>query len=87
MSAPKILLKSPTESISFVWFPFFIKLANNLVVAIWLYYVVKRDLGRKWIWAFFGFVAHLFAALFYIGLKLYEGWDATFNKRLKPEGE
>jgi hypothetical protein len=83
----ELVMKSRTESIYFVWFPFFIKLADNLVVAIWLYYQGKRDSGRKWIWAFFGFVAHLFAAAFYLGLKIYEERNETFNKRLNPDAE
>jgi hypothetical protein len=52
--------------------PSLIGLADNLVVGIWLYLIVKGEDGRSVLWFSFGLFAHLFAAIAYICLKLYE---------------
>jgi hypothetical protein len=82
-----LILTHWTESINLLWLMRYMEFGDNLVVAIWLYFQARRDSGRKWIWAFFGFVAQLFAAVIYLGLKLYEDRNETFNKRLNPDAE
>jgi len=60
--------------------PALIKLADNVVIAIWLYFMAKKEGGRTLLWFLFGVVAHLFAAIIYIGLRLYE--QQAFNNPL-----
>ena len=59
-----------------------IKLIDNFVVGIWLYLRGKKDGGRAILWLFFGVVANFYAALMYIGLKIYEQQKA-YNKSVK----
>jgi len=56
-------------------------LIDNAVVAIWLYIQGKKEKGRPILWFLFGLVAHFYAALIYIGLRIYEEQKAH-NKRL-----
>ena len=52
--------------------------AYNLVVGIWLFFQAKRGGdGRKALWFLFGLFAHLFAAIIYIGLTLFEQQKAS----------
>jgi hypothetical protein len=45
---------------------------HNIVVAIWLY-LVSKQLNQKYIlWSLFGLVAHLFAAVIFLVLYVYE---------------
>ncbi|MDD2781563.1 hypothetical protein [Sulfuricurvum sp.] len=45
---------------------------HHVVVAIWLY-VISKQLNQKYIlWSFFGLVAHLFAAVIFLVLYVYE---------------
>lgn len=60
----------------------FIGLIDNIVVGIWLYIRGKNDDGKAILWLFFGVVAHFYAALIYIGLKIYEQQKA-YNNSLK----
>ena len=55
---------------------------DNVVVAIWLTVQCKKENGRALLWFLFGFVASFYAALIYIGLKIYEEVKA-YNKSLK----
>ena len=61
----------------------FINLIDNLVVGVWLYLRGKKDGGRVILWFFFGVVANFYAALMYIGLKIYEQQKAPSIK-FKP---
>lgn len=63
--------------------PALFKLADNIVIAVWLYSMAKKEGGRKVLWFLFGMVAHLFAAVIYIGLRLYE--QQAFNNPLKRD--
>jgi len=50
--------------------------ANNLpsvVIAIWLYNISKRSNQKYILWALFGLVAHLYAAVIFIILNFLEG--------------
>ena len=51
--------------------------ADNLVVGIWLFFQAKRGDGRNALWFLFGLFAHLFAAIIYIGLTLFEQQKAS----------
>lgn len=60
-----------------------LNLADNVVVGVWLFIQGKREKGKAGLWLFFGLAAHLFAALFYIGLKIYEvqkPYDKSLNQ-------
>ena len=74
-------------SLNLLWLYSLIRYTDSLVIAIWLYFQSKRDSGRKWIWAFFGFVAHLFAVVLYLALKIYEKRNETFNKGIETDAE
>lgn len=52
--------------------PMILKTSINLVVAIWLYSVISKSSGNKYIWFLFGLIAHLYAVIIYIGLVIYE---------------
>jgi len=52
-------------------FPASLKLAINIVVAIWLYSQTKAS-NRKYLWFLFGLIANLIAALIYIAVLIYE---------------
>ena len=43
---------------------------DNIVVGIWLYFRSKDEDGRAVLWLLFGVVAHFFAALIYICIKI-----------------
>ena len=45
---------------------------DNIVVAIWLFIMSKRKNEKPILWFLFGLVAHLFAALIFLALKIYE---------------
>ena len=64
----------------------FIQSIDNLVVGIWLFIQSKKENGRPILWFFFGFVAHFYAAIIYIGLKIYENQKA-YNKSLQSTAE
>jgi len=66
--------------------PALIKLADNVVIAIWLYFMAKKEGGRTLLWFLFGVVAHLFAAIIYIGLRLYEQ-QASNNPLMRSLGD
>lgn len=59
--------------------PASINLADNVVVAIWLYLMTRREQGRSILWFMLGMVANLFAAIMYICLCIYE--EKAFNKQ------
>jgi len=63
--------------------PALIKLTDNIVIAVWLYFMAKKEGGRKVLWLLFGLVAHLLAAIIYIGLRIYE--QQAFNNPLKRD--
>ena len=68
------------KSVSFVFLVGnIIEMIDNFVVSIWLYHQLKNDEGRKWIWFLFGLVAHFYAAIIFIALKIYEA-QKTSNK-------
>jgi hypothetical protein len=50
----------------------FLNFIDNFVVGIWLYIRGKGEGGRAVLWLIFGIAAHFFAALMYIGIKIYE---------------
>lgn len=64
----------------------FINLVDNVVVGVWLYVRGRKDGGRAILWLLFGAVAHFYAALLYLGLKIYEQQKA-YNKSLQPTEE
>ena len=71
---------SPSSIIRLYFLPGITRLigfADNLVVGIWLFFQVKRGDGRKALWFLFGLFAHLFAAIIYIGLTLFEQQKAS----------
>jgi hypothetical protein len=57
---------------SFMRITTLIGFGDNLVVGVWLFFQAKRRDGRKALWFLFGLFAHLFAAIIYIGLTLFE---------------
>ena len=63
--------------------PMMLKASINLVVAIWLYSLISKSSGNKYIWFLFGLIAHLYAAVIYIGLLIYE--QVTSNKALNSD--
>ena len=63
-----------------------INLVDNLVVGVWLYVRGRKEGGRAILWLLFGVVAHFYAALLYLGLKIYEQQKAN-NKSLQPTAE
>jgi len=58
--------------------------ADNLVVGIWLFFQAKKRDGRKALWFLFGLFAHLFAAIIYVVLTLFEEQKAS-NISLKQD--
>ena len=62
--------------------PMAVKTADNLVVAVWLFFMVKKEEGRPLLWAILGLVTHLYAALLYVGLRIYE--RSALNDSLDP---
>ncbi|WAK04069.1 hypothetical protein [Methylobacter sp. YRD-M1] len=61
--------------------PAIIKFADNIVVGVWLYFLVEKEGGRTGLWFVFGLAAHLFAVLIYVVLRVYE--QQAFNNPLK----
>ena len=71
---------SAGKSISFIFLVgSIIGMIDNFVVGIWLYHQIKSEKGRKWIWLLFGLVAHFYAAIIFIALKINEA-QKTSNK-------
>jgi len=66
----------------FAGIPALIQMADNIVVGIWLFFLARREGARPMLWLLFGLFAHLFAAVIYIALRLYEA--QAFNKQPKP---
>ena len=64
----------------------FIGNIDNLVLGAWLFMQSKKENGKPILWFFFGLVAHFYAAIIYIGLKIYENQKA-YNKSLQPTAE
>jgi hypothetical protein len=60
-----------------------INLADNIVIGVWLYFLVEKEEGRTGLWFVFGLAAHLFAALIYVVLRVYE--QKAFNNPLKRD--
>ena len=63
---------------------------QNIVIAIWLYNISKKSNQKYIIWALFGLVAHLYAAIIFIILNLLEGRfkigkDNLENELTKPD--
>lgn len=54
------------------WVPALLALAPRFVVAAWLFGIARREGGRSLLWLLFGLVGHLFAAVIYLALKIYE---------------
>ena len=65
----------------FTTFAALVKLADNLVIAIWLFIQSEKQGRKKLLWFFFGIVAHFFAVILYLGLYIYE----SKNLRIKDE--
>ncbi len=57
----------------------FIGNIDNLVLGFWLFMQAKKENGKTILWFFFGLVAHFYAAIIYIGLKIYEHQKAYKN--------
>ncbi len=64
---------------------FLIKNIHSIVVAIWLYSLAKRMEQKYILWALFGLVAHLYAAVTFVILNLLEGKFNTGKEDLKQE--
>jgi len=45
---------------------------DNIVIAIWLYFLAKQLNQKNILWAIFGLVAHIFAVAVFIALYVYE---------------
>ena len=74
-----------TTGVSIAFFTMVLKLIqniDNLVVGVWLFIQAKKENGKPLLWFLFGLVAHFYAAIIYIGLKIYENQKA-YNKSLK----
>ena len=56
-----------------------IQLVDNLVVGIWLFLRSKSENGNRFLWLLFGLAAHLFAAVIYLALRIYEQRTASKN--------
>ena len=54
---------------------------DNIVLGIWLYLKGKKEGGRAILWLMFGIVAHFFAVIIYIGIKIYVN-QIAYNKSL-----
>lgn len=52
--------------------PASIGLADNIVVGLWLFGLSRKEGGRSLLWFIFGLVAHLFAAVIYVSMRIYE---------------
>ena len=62
--------------------------ANNLpgvIIAIWLYNLSKRSNQKYILWALFGLVAHLYAAIIFIILNFIEGKFNINKENLENE--
>ena len=76
---------SPAELISQLGFAnlFLDRLLSNLdhlVIAIWLIHTTKlRLIGTPWIWGTLGIVAGLFAAILYVGLRIYAKYESSID--------
>ncbi len=46
--------------------------SGRLVVAIWLYFMVSKSTGNKYIWFMFGLAASLPALIIFIAIAIYE---------------
>jgi len=64
----------------------FISNIDNFVVGIWLYLQSKKEGGRTLLWFLFGMVAHFFAAVLYIGLKILDN-QQSYNNALKKDAQ
>ncbi|WP_373032963.1 hypothetical protein [Sulfurovum sp.] len=62
------------------------KYLHHIVVAVWLLNVAKKENQKYILWAMFGLVAHLFAAVIYLLLYVYERkcLADTANKAQEP---
>ncbi len=69
---------------SMSYIPFALNASVRLVIAIWLFYMVGKTSGNKYLWFLFGLVAQLFAVVIYIGLLIYE--QLASNKSLNLTG-
>ena len=56
---------------------------ENIVIAIWIYQIAKKNNQKYIIWALFGLVAHLFAAVIFITLNVLEGKLGFSTKKLE----
>lgn len=47
-------------------------LVINVVVAVWLFRLAKRDHASPWVWAMFGLFFSVLGAVLYFGLQIYQ---------------
>jgi len=67
---------------SLTYLPMALSFSVRLVVAIWLYVIVSKTTGNKYIWFMFGLVANLLALIIYICLVIYENTASNKSSNL-----
>lgn len=67
-------IEDPTWIVSYIVVPMGILAGSvdNIVIAIWLYFLAKQLNQKNILWAIFGLVAHIFAVAVFIALYVYE---------------
>ncbi len=58
---------------------------HSIVVSIWLYFLAKKMDQRNVLWALFGLVAHIFAAVLFVALYVYEETNPSEDKKIKAK--
>ena len=74
---------SPSTTVPFFYaIGSFVSNIDNLVVGVWLLAQSKKENSKPILWFLFGVVAHFYAAIIYIGLKIYEN-QMAYNQGLQ----
>lgn len=75
-------------TVTYVIFPisFIVKHLENIIIGIWIYQIAKQSSQKYILWSVFGLVAHLYAAVIYLVLYVYEQKNSTeaSNKAVEP---
>jgi len=65
-------IQDPDLTVSSIAIGMLAKNIDNIVIAIWLYFLAKQLNQKNILWALFGLVTHIFAVTLFIALYVYE---------------
>jgi membrane-bound metal-dependent hydrolase YbcI (DUF457 family) len=80
-------IEDPTWLVSYIIVPIgmIASSIDNIVIAIWLYFLAKQLNQKNILWSLFGLVAHIFAVVLFIALYVYEKIYSTEDEEIEEK--